>query len=95
VRIPFGYKLAEHRIEIEGKKAAIVRKVFAAAASGNGPVEIARQLRRSKQVNRNARWVKTIIADDFYLGAKVGPRGAHPALVTRAVWRRAQRTASG
>jgi hypothetical protein len=95
VPIPFGYKLAEHRIETEGKKAVIVRKVFAAAASGKGLVEIARQLRRSKQINRNARWVKRVVADEFYLGAQVGPRGAHPALVTKAVWRRAQRAASG
>jgi hypothetical protein len=91
VPVAFGYKLADDRLLLEPRKAVTVRASYAAAAKGMSPQEISRALRRSKLINRNAHWVTRILTNDFYLGSQVGPKGAHPAMVTRAVWLRAQR----
>jgi hypothetical protein len=92
---PFGYALGEGALSPAGVQAAVVRRVFRERAGGRSPALIARGLRAGRALapagkTWTAALVRELLADRAYLGSLYGARGAHPALVAPALWRRAQ-----
>jgi Recombinase len=90
-----GYQLRDGRLHPAPGTADAVRFVFARAASGDRPAQIARRLRRLTprgSFTWTASQVRAVIGNPVYLGNRFGPPGAHPALVRAKSWNAAQRT---
>lgn len=92
LRLPYGYRLEGTRLVSRQPAADRVREAFALAAEGERPAVIARRLRARGARGFTAAFVRQILGQPLYLGARLGPPGAHPALVSREEWRRAART---
>jgi DNA invertase Pin-like site-specific DNA recombinase len=100
--IPYGYR---HRaagrrsteLEPDPERAEIVRRIFRAAAAGDSLGSIAAGLDADGIPTSRGRsgWsreaLRLILRSRFYLGANHGVRDAHPAIVDRRTWNRAQR----
>jgi hypothetical protein len=73
----------------------VVAQVFASAVHGKIPALISRAMRRNHAPRPPGGWnyktVRKLLADPLYLGNVYGPPGAHPALVQRGLWRKAQK----
>jgi hypothetical protein len=92
--VPFGYRLVGRRLVVNARDAATVRLIFRSAAEGETAARIVRNLAQSGRGRWSRSKVRTVLENDFYTGSKVGAPGAHPALVSRATWRRAQKSLS-
>jgi chitodextrinase len=88
---PFGYILKDERLVVVKEEAKTITEIFKAAVAEKEPAAIAKELRKARKGKWSARSVRKIVESDFYLGSKVGPKGAHPAIVSRGIWKRAQR----
>ena len=82
---PYGYSLEGMGLQPAEPAATAVRTMFALAAGGSTVAQVARQ------VHTSATTVKTVLADRTYLGNAYGGRGEQPPLVSRKVWRAAQK----
>jgi hypothetical protein len=94
--VPFGYAVNAGALAAVAAEAAAVRRAFSGAASGFLPARIARDLRGARLPAPTGRgWddsaVRTILGSKVYVGGAYGAPGAHPAIVSRARWRAAQR----
>jgi hypothetical protein len=89
--VPFGYILKDERLVVVKKEAKTITEIFKAAVAEKEPAAIAKELRKARKGRWSAHSVRKIVENDFYLGSKVGPKGAHLAIVSRATWKRAQR----
>jgi hypothetical protein len=96
-RAPYGYTWTPTgRLRVVSKQAAAIRRIFQAATGGTQATQIARGLTRDRIAGPNGRgWrvatVRDVIANGAYVGNVYGRRGSHPAIVSRKVWRSAQR----
>jgi hypothetical protein len=91
---PYGYALEDGRLRTVADRAAAVRQLFADAAAGRAFKDIAGRLRRVAPGPSGGRWriadVRRVLPDRAYLGGLYGAQGAHPGLVSRRTWQRAQ-----
>jgi len=90
--VPFGYELESHRLVPNAKEAATVRAIFKHAAAGLKPPAVAKQLKAAHLGSMTALTIRHIVENELYMGSQLGPKGADPALVKRAVWKRAQKS---
>jgi hypothetical protein len=97
-RPAFAYSLRDGKLAVSPAGARSVRRAFLLAARGSTPGAIAGALRRSGFAGPGGGWttanVRTVLADRMYLRGAYGPSGANPGLVTRRLWRAAQRAVS-
>jgi len=94
--VPYGYRRGEGgRLEVDEPRAALVRRIFAAAKAGTGPGAIARQLNeegvaapRAKAWNRQT--ITLMLRNPVYRGELHGVKRAQPAIVSARLWNAAQ-----
>lgn len=100
---PFGYRRGpDGRLIVDPKEAAVVVSIFQRRADGAGWVRIAGELDRQAVRQRNGRrlnsnMLRRLIARRVYVGEANHGRhvrsGAHPAIVSEALWAAANRAA--
>lgn len=94
-RTPFGYSLDDGKLALRSADAAALRLLFRTCASGSDAVGAAKVLRREKASRSRRHWtaavVRSIVADDTYLGGAFGSRGSTPAVTWPAQFKKAQR----
>jgi len=92
--VPFGYRLSGASL-VPSDAAAAVRVVFAHAAAGGSLSSALAAVRKGGGARPQGGWtvpiLRRVLSDPVYLGGRYGPAGAQPGLVTRAVWRAAQK----
>ena len=92
---PYGYARAEDRLVADGRSAEAVRIAFRAAATGSDPRSIARTLARGRYPRPSRPWstraVRELLANRDYLGGAIGWPRSQLALVSKLVWKRAQK----
>jgi hypothetical protein len=97
--VRFGYVLADGRLKPDGARATSVRAAFGAAATGLHLSATRRLLRKEHQPAPPGGWtlrnLRNVLTSHDYLGGVYGPPGAHPALVSRSAWQKAQKTVGG
>jgi site-specific DNA recombinase len=102
-RPPFGYRRAAEgrRLEVVQPEAALVRTTFEMRAAGSTMAEIAHALNAAGSSRRpvGGQWTSGAIrlmlqvetyTGDLVEGGRVMFKGAHPAIVSRDLWQRAQ-----
>jgi DNA invertase Pin-like site-specific DNA recombinase len=96
-RIPYGYRSHRGVLEPDEERAAIVRRIFRDAADGYTPGWIARRLERDGVPTPRGGakgWsqmsVRTILTNSAYTGERHDVKKAHPAIVSRQLFNRAQ-----
>lgn len=95
-RLPYGYQSERGVLRPIENLAPIVRHIFADAARGCSPGQIARGLNESRisppQGGRawSEQGVRVVLANPAYTGERYGVKDAHPALVDRRLWKAAQ-----
>jgi hypothetical protein len=92
--VPFGYLLTSGKLGRDGDRARAVAQAFLGAAKGESTIGIAKALRKDRLPAPRGGWngarVKAILVNAFYTGNQFGARGAHPALVSTARFKRVQ-----
>jgi site-specific DNA recombinase len=91
---PYGFTLTAGRLEPVEEQAVTVRRIFEAAKAGDTPGRIAKALNADGIPGPTGRtWnrqtVRNIIGNVAYAGEQHGRKKAHPAIVTRQLWNRA------
>jgi hypothetical protein len=94
---PYGYARGVDRLVPDGRSADAVRMAFRAAAAGSDPRTIARTLAKGRYPRPARLWsvraVRDVLTNRDYLGGTIGWQRSHPPLVSKPVWKRAQRVA--
>ena len=96
-RLPYGYQSDRGMLRPVRSLAPIVIRIFSEAARGSSPGQIARGLNEegipTPQGGRawSEQSVRVVLANPVYVGERYGVRDAHPAVVDRRVWNRAQK----
>ncbi len=92
---PYGYRLDdEGRFVVDEEAAEVVRLIFAEAKHGDGPARIVRTLAaRGIPSPKGGEWsrkvVRGIVLNPAYAGERYGVKRAHPPLVSRQLFNRA------
>ncbi|GIU94461.1 MAG: hypothetical protein KatS3mg012_0918 [Gaiellaceae bacterium] len=94
---PYGYRLVDDRLVFDGRRAQAVRRAFhLAALHREPPFAVARALRRARLPRPPGGWtaagVSVLLGNRDYLGRSIGRQAAHPPLVSRREFNRAQRS---
>jgi hypothetical protein len=98
-RSVYGYRFNGVRLKVDGPEARAIQAAFASVAKGM-PLRSAAQVlaqtgRPSPPGGWNVRSLRHLLADDVYLGRRLGRQSQHDALVTKARWRRVQGVLEG
>jgi hypothetical protein len=95
----YGYRFDGVRLRVHGPRGKAIQAAYALVARGTSLRSAARLLARARRPappgGWNARTLRHLLADDVYLGRRLGRKSQHAALVSNGRWRHAQRMLEG
>ena len=95
----YGYRFDGARLRVDGPRGKATQAAYASVARGTPLRNAARILARapwpSPPGGWNARTLRGLLADEVYLGRRLGWQHQHAALVSGSRWRRVQRVLEG
>jgi hypothetical protein len=95
----YGYQFNGVRLRVDRPRGKAVQAAFASVARGTPVVAAVRTLARTRRPSPpggwNARTLHRLLADDVYLGRRLGWQKQHAALVAGSRWRQVQRVLKG
>jgi Recombinase len=95
----YGYRFNGIRLRIDGPRGKAVQAAYAAVSRGRPLRSTVRILARARRPSPpggwNVRALRELLADDVYLGRRLGRQREHTPLVNKARWRRVQRVLDG
>jgi Recombinase len=95
----YGYRFDGVRLRVDGQRGRAVQAAYEAVAQGMSLRRAARVLARGRRPSPpggwNVRTLRELLADEVYLGHRLGRQSEHSALVSKARWRRVQRVLDG
>jgi hypothetical protein len=95
----YGYRFNGNRLKADGQRGKAVQAAYASVASGVSLARTARLMARTRRPGPLGGWkvptLRRLLADDVYLGHRLGWQKQHAALVTGSRWRHVQRALKG
>ena len=90
----YGYRFNGVRLKVDRPSGKAIRAAYAAVGEGEPLRSVARMMARSRRPSPpggwNARTLRQLLADDVYLGRRLGRQSEHAALVSGSRWRQVQ-----
>lgn len=91
----YGYRYDGVRLRVDGVRARAVRMAYAEVANGSSLRAAARAAARAWKSPPSGGWsgrtLRHLLADEVYLGRRLGRQSEHTPLVSRGRWQRVQR----
>jgi hypothetical protein len=91
----YGYRFNGVRLKVDGSRAKAIRAAYATVAQGKSLRTVAHVLARMRRPSPAGGWtvrtLRRLLADDVYLGRRLGRQKQHAALVSPTRWRQVQR----
>ena len=98
-RSVYGYRFDGVRLRVDGPRARAIRAAYALVARGTSLGGVARLLARAGRPSPSGGWnvrtLRDLLADEVYLGRRLGRKSQHVPLVRNALWQHAHRVLQG